>query len=360
MKRFFTVLFCFLVFSVAASASADLRDTILSYLGDPDFSGDNFLQKLTGSKAKLELISYRDNHIYFSIDRYDYVKGVTFKRLTDKVKDVEVGKTFSGSIVVSSSSNEYLSLGTKAYYGKDRFFFRMPIDNFKFDKTKKIRYQFGRYAYDISLEELSDYIHNKVVYGGYLNVLERISGNMRMTFANHGVFVAKKEPSLQRLVASITRGSCSNEEKIQRLLDFVTQEIEYNWEETYASAETLKRPNEILMTGKSDCSGKTILFASLLNQINAEYFILYSGDGDSINHISIAVSGQFSKSNGLRFQLKNDKSYFIAETTAKGFRIGKTFLKDNPLSDSNEIYFQFPGEDAEVYNGKTGKSLSFM
>jgi len=79
----------------------------------------------------------------------------------------------------------------------------------------------------------------------------------------------------------------------QRLLDFVTEELDYDPSDAISGIEVLKRPNEVLMTKSSDCSGKVILYASLLEQTNIDYRLVYF-DG----HIAVAVEGEYGNRNG--------------------------------------------------------------
>ena len=89
-----------------------------------------------------------------------------------------------------------------------------------------------------------------------------------MIFANHGIMVAKpEEPSLRRLADELLKDvTPTREARIQRLVDFVSAEIEYSYTEAVGSRETLKRASETLMTRTGDCSNKTILLASLLSR----------------------------------------------------------------------------------------------
>jgi len=71
----------------------------------------------------------------------------------------------------------------------------------------------------------------------------------------------------------------------------------YNYSEAYEHAKVLKRPNEVLMTGNSDCSGLTILYASLLEQTEADYRLVYAPE-----HTTVAVAGNFPARNGMEKQ----------------------------------------------------------
>ena len=83
----------------------------------------------------------------------------------------------------------------------------------------------------------------------------------------------------------------------------------------------LKKPNEVLMTRGSDCSGKVILYSSLLEQTEVDHRLIYA-DG----HITVAVEGNYGDWNNMNFNI-GDKVYSIAETTAKGFIIGSSRLQ---------------------------------
>jgi len=343
-----------------ATEPEDLQDSVLSYLGQPDFSGEGFWQKLSNTKTEIEIIDIPEGNIYFSISTKDYNIRMLNLICVDSEK-IKFGKAEkSKDFAFSQEGQDRIILGNYRYYGANRYLFCLPIDNLKIDLSKKIRYQFGKIVYDISIPELHAFISNESVYGGYLTVLEGIENNIAMIFSNHGAFVAKKgEISLKKLASRITANAVSKESKTQKLLDFVTAEIEYNHAETLASAETLKRPNEILMTKKSDCSGKAILYASLLEQIGVDYRLLYIGE-PSIGHISVAVEGDYLNLNHLGFKL-GTKRFSIAETTARGFQIGKSvpIIAKVKMRLSSVKYIQRPGENSKVYNVETGEALEF-
>ena len=106
----------------------------------------------------------------------------------------------------------------------------------------------------------------------------------QMVFANHGIMVAKPgEPSLKRLIDDLLRDvGDKREARIQRLVDFVSTEIEYALRKR-CHRERLKRANGNT-DDVGDCSNKTILLASLLEQIGEEYVLLYCP-----MHITVAI-----------------------------------------------------------------------
>jgi hypothetical protein len=141
---------------------------------------------------------------------------------------------------------------------------------------------------------------------------------------------------------------------VQRLVDFVSSEISYNYIEGFGQRETLKRPDETLMTRNGDCSNKTILLASLLEQIGEEYIILYCP-----HHITIAVPrGNYADDNDLDLAWA-DKQWVIAETTLEGFQVGTTKVANNEMLQSVQ-YVQEPKHMQVIFDANTFESLNFF
>lgn len=146
--------------------------------------------------------------------------------------------------------------------------------------------------------------------------------------------------------------SLTNEQKAQRILDLVTQNLKYLDSDATGSVETLKKPHEVLFTGGSDCSGLTVLYASLLEQTGVDYRLVYCKE-----HITVGVAGDFPNENKMRFKL-GGKMFTIAEATVPGFEIGKTLI--NPaITPTSVRYYQDPGENAEILDYMTGEPLKF-
>jgi transglutaminase superfamily protein len=131
--------------------------------------------------------------------------------------------------------------------------------------------------------------------------MEQTRSGRPVIFANHGALVANpQETSLRRFVNDLTRDiqpdtAGAREARVQRVLDFVSREIKYDMREATYNFELLKRPNEVLMSGESDCSNKAILLGSLLEQLGEDYLFVYTPD-----HITVAVKQGGSKSGGIR------------------------------------------------------------
>jgi len=297
-------------------------------MSDPSFINTDFTQQITSTKAELELYYVNEGMLYFSINKKDFDSSSTINMLCNDLAVVEFGKEEYGRI----------NLGKFSLNGTDKFFFRFHKNDFRIDTSRSIRIDYGKYFYSVSLNELANFSGNKSVYGGKLDIVDE---DVYHT-ANHGALVAvKNEPSLQRLTKQIIEPGSTKEKIAQELLGFVTAYIMYSETEAKGGFEILKRPNEVLMTGSSDCSGMTILYASLLEQTDIDYRLVYY-----TGHISTAVEGNFPDSNGLSFNA-DGKKFFLAETTAKDFNIGRSNLTDS-LNSSKIKYTQKPGKESEM------------
>jgi len=329
-------------------AENQLRNTILGYLSQPKFSNSDFMEQITGTKAELQILELSEGMVYLSIPESHFEKEALDELATDPSL-VEFGKTANGEF-----SGSRIDLGDYVLRKPGNYFFRFPSNNFRVDETDVISIPYRSADYSITMQELEDFLGNKSVFGGYLYADEGTdSYGRRQIVANHGAFVARKgESSLERLVSSLTENESTDEGRAQRLLDFVAEELKYDYSDANSRTEVLKRPNEVLMTGGSDCSGKVILYASLLEQTNVEYRMVYM-DG----HIAVAVEGDYGSINGLSFDIE-DTAYSIAETTDRDFQIGRSLLEDFGIEDMK--YIQRPGEGSKIYDAKTGKPLPFF
>jgi hypothetical protein len=156
------------------------------------------------------------------------------------------------------------------------------------------------------------------------------------------------------LVKDLLKDAGDNREsKIQRLVDFVSNEIEYSYTGAVGRSETLKRPNEVLLTRNGDCSNKTILLASLLEQIGEDYLLLYCP-----KHITVAVpQGSFPNENKMDFEWER-KNWLIAETTLPDFQVGKT--KVNGFDKITPVNFvQRPKEKNLIFDASSMRVLEF-
>ncbi|RPI17138.1 MAG: transglutaminase domain-containing protein [Ignavibacteriae bacterium] len=350
LHKFFILIIASLFFICLTGCTKNLRvskdetergrihETVISYMSQPGFANKDFTQQITGTNANLQVYNVDEGDLYFSIKKSDFDSTSTINSLTVNPANVQYG--FKGE--------DRIIIGKYSFKGSDMLFFRFPKNDLRIDTTKIISIDYGKYKYTLSLNELADFSDDKTVYGGKLDA----AAGKNVYMANHGSLVGiKDEPSLKRFAQQIT-GSETNREKIaQMLLDFVINNIQYNVHEGMGVYEVLKRPNEVLMSGNSDCSGLTILYASLLEQYGIEYRLVYMQ-----HHICLGIEGSFLKTNNLDFEYEG-KTFSVAETTAKGFRIGTTRLV-NGFSTDEIIFIQKPGKDGEMIRFKERTNLT--
>jgi len=341
-----------------ASLSFDerTRDTLLSYLAQPGFAGERLAEQVLGP-ARLELLQVSDREIYFAVPQPDQT-GQTFEAIIARfivdpkrivlAEDDGAGVLRLGKYSLRRSMNKH-------------YFFKTAIDNVKFDPQSVLEFHFLSAVYKLDMRELNDFVQNKSIFGGRMRAR---SGQSReglpVIFANHGAFVARpEETSLHRFVGELTRdipvdGEGGRELRVQRVPDFVSREITYDLREASYNFEMLKRPNEVLMTGVSDCSNKAILLGSLLEQLGEDYLFVYTPD-----HITVAVrQGSFPARNGLSLEWEG-QTWLIAEGTVPGFRIGVDRVREEERLKQFQ-HVQRPRDRDVIFNLATGRQLLFQ
>jgi hypothetical protein len=317
------------------------RQTMITYLSNPAFSTADFCEQLTNTKASLQINQLDEHQLYFSIPKKDYNERKTLKKLCIDPKKVEFAKL----------ENNSLLLGQYRYNDTSCLFFRFPDSLLRVPRKIEFKVAYDPFVYTIKDKELSDFINNNSIYGGEYYI-SRNGSELDLAYGmNHGAFVSvKNEPSLQRFVKKITRDCESDEEKIQALLNFVTNRIKYSFNEAYSGRETMKRPNEVLMSRTSDCSGKTILFASFMEQLGIDYRIAYMK-----SHVAVFVRGNFPNTNGYTMNV-DGKTYYLAETTCPDFKIGESVLDDGTIFSFVQ-YTQKVGSPSVVTNNTTKRKF---
>lgn len=328
----------------------EIRDSVVMMLAQPTFSGDEFEAQILG-KGRMQRFDWKKREAYFSYPLADQAEFDEFlnKFFVNRLK-VEIGVNADGEIRLG---NYTLNVSSENYY-----FFKTPLDNIKIEPKQTLKFAFKDVNYEISLEELRRFTDNSVVFGGKLIAEEsQRTDAPKIIFANHGIMVAKPdEPTLKHLVDELLKDETirnDREKRVQRLVDFVSNEIEYSYTEAVGSRETLKRANETLMTRSGDCSNKTILLASLLEQIGEEYILLYCPQ-----HITVAVpQGNFPNENKLDF-MWNQKPWMIAETTLPGFQVGVTKVNDAARLQTVK-YVQVPRQTDIIFDAGNYNLLKF-
>jgi len=332
------------------------RDTLLSYLAQPGFAGERLAEQVLGP-ARLELVQVSDREIYFSVPQPDQT-GQTFEAIIARfvidpkrivsAEDDGAGRLRLGKYSLRRSENKH-------------YFFKTPIDNVKFDPQSVLEFHFVSGVYKLDMQELNDFVQNKSIFGGRMRARTfQTRGGLPVVFANHGAFVARpEEASLHRFVSELTRDIPADAEhgrelRVQRVLDFVSREIAYDFREATYNFEMLKRPNEVLMTGTSDCSNKTILLGSLLEQLGEDYLFVYTPD-----HITVAVKqGDFPARNGLSLEWEG-QTWLIAEGTVPGFRIGVDRVREEEHLKQFQ-HVQRPRDRDVIFDLASGRQLLFQ
>lgn len=331
------------------------RDTMLAYLTQPGFAGTKVMSQVLG-RVRLEMLHVPDREVYFSAPPPEQ-EGEPFETMVagflsdpkriEMAQDDGTGELRVGKYSLRQSSNQH-------------FFFKTPVDNIKFDPAAVLKFPFKQATYTIAMNELTDFVENRSIFGGRMHArMEQSRAGVPVIFANHGALVARPdESSLRRFIDELTRDIAADradvrEARVQRMLDFVSREIVYDQRATTYNFELLKRPNEVLMSGESDCSNKAILLGSLLEQIGEDYLFVYTPD-----HITVAVrQGRFPLRNGLSLEWEG-QTWLIAEGTAPGFRIGIDRVSEQARFKQFK-HVQRPRDRDVIFDLASGRQLSF-
>lgn len=331
----------------AQSGTSDtVSQNLLMLLARPDIAGSE-LQKAVLGDVELALYAVDSGDLYFVHPKTDDAQAVSrsFQRFSADVTKAGIVQSDSGRVDVGSAvlrfnpSREYLIV--------------MPAGNFRVDPQLRLEFTFDGTVFAPTPEVLSAYLADEAIYDGKRRA--RVP-NSRRAFWNHGAFVAKPgEASLASLVEQVVSHAHaeSREQRIQAWTSFVCTQIAYSDFEAWDTVETLKRPNEVLMSRESDCSGKAILMASGMEQIQEDYLLCYYR-----GHVTVAVPrGSFPAANGLSFRWE-DREWVLCETAIRGdveYRIGLTRLERSE-PDAKPLYVQRP-KSGEILDFSTGLPL---
>lgn len=325
--------------SEVVNTDKDKRDAIVTYLVQPYFRNDDFCKQLTGTDAKPEIFDVKEQVIYFSISEADFKKGDVISKLC----------AYPDSVSFSKSAGRNKELGNYNLTCDSCKFFSFPMSCLIIPKQCNFTADYKNIQYSIADSELINYAQYNNVYGGDF-YFKKFSSDEAYN-ANHAAVITKGiEPSLKRFVNKLIGKETNKEKQMQILLRFVTNEIAYDSIEGYKiRKDILKKANEVLLTKKSDCSGKTILYASLLEQIGAEYRLAYLK-----GHICVIVPGRFPNLNNYVYEFDKEY-YYLAETTCPDFEIGVSKLIGG---ESLEILMiQKADTVSNIYNYRNGLKI---
>jgi len=310
-------------------------------LAQSRFAGSEYLAALIGdSRLRLERYELSTHTLYFSAeDSTDIIERIHTLAVDDDA--VTFARTSSGGLTVSDSRP--LELDNLVYRGMGRLFFAVSVSDLRITPDTRLSFITNGFDFDPSVQDVLNISERRNWYGG-----ARMFSYNGQRYVNHAGLVVRRDAALARLAERIVFGATSHDERVQRLLDFVTA-IPYDEESLFLTRELMQNAYHTIAMNLGDCGNKVILFASLLEQINADFRLVYTGDGESLNHIFVGVAGDFDDLNGLSI-LDSDSGvrYFGAETTARGFQIGRTLLETQLLGQGRSILVQSASTNARI------------
>lgn len=106
------------------------------------------------------------------------------------------------------------------------------------------------------------------------------------------------------------------------VLSFVQQNIQYSNDNISKGVEEYWRyPVETLVEKQGDCEDSTLLYASLMRQLDIKTVLLFYIVDEGIGHLAAGISLTEQITDGYFVNYKDD-DYYYCETTSKGFTIG--------------------------------------
>ncbi|MEK7832361.1 MAG: hypothetical protein AAB401_14815, partial [Acidobacteriota bacterium] len=328
-----------------------VRESLATLLAFPRQSGAYFESQILG-RATLEVIKLegKDQQVYLYLAEADS-KGERLEnaicRVTVIRSEIEVGKEKDGKFMFADYS--FLRTPQKAMY------LRVSLYNLRLDSDLPLKFPFQHATYAPSLEELHLLMRNETVYGGMLEAIPDSRNYGQEILYNYGALVAKtSEGSMQRLVGDLTkdvgeRDQQAREKKIQKLADLVSREIAPKPEEI--PLKVVKRASEVLMTGEAEYPSRAVLLASMMEQLQEDYLLVYSKD-----FLTVAVKqGQFPAKNESQIKFGGGV-WLLIDTLTPGARVGL----DEPKKRLGTVaYVQRPRENSVITNLNTGSPLPF-
>lgn len=319
-----------------------LQRMAITYLSYPQFVHEDFPRQLFSIPVNVERYHARKKLLYLSVPKDSVDKQAIYQLADD-----------STAITFATEDSSGIFLDPYHFTDENRTYFHLLATSLVIDSTKSIHTSLGGTTYEANIAEMGKIFSGEMMFNGpaVAQTHEKNYQGQSYVVGNHCATISPKgEPSLKRLVDKLIDTTDSRETQAQHLLDFVTRQISYTGD---AGMEVFRRPTEILLAATADCSGKTVLYASLLEQIDYPYLLVYMP-----RHIAVAVPGDFSDKNGMSFEHEGERYYF-AETTFKGFWIGQTYFSP-PLSEEDISYLQYPGKATRLFDVANNDSLEFV
>lgn len=304
------------------------QETALYYLLNKSLISDTFSRMLFQAPIDFRAMDPEEDLLYFvfskKLDRDKMLQSIA--RDTSKIEfaPCENGDCYFGGL--RGNVDKIVAL-------------RIQTSNLRVDTNMYFPLKLNKAKDSLSFEETHALLDTAIYYGGkqYFDV-----GGMPA--ANLGALVMKKNESspIYKIAQRLKKNATKQEKIIQNVQDFVANEITYSYADIWYRREIFQRAHEVLISGFGDCSGKTVLMASLLEQLDIPYQILYYK-----NHVNIGVLGNFSSLNKYNCEIGGDK-YYLSECTCVNFQIGTSLLEDDVLDELS--FYQYPKKSSAIYD----------
>lgn len=322
----------------------DIQAAVATYLYLPQFSFPEFAAQVFQLDVTSQGYDPVNKLVYFSIPKsLSQDSSSALSKISSEPEKIEFATGYEAI--------NWLGPDLERDRDTSRMIIRFPAETMVLDSSTILQRTLGKRKISVSLAELAASFRHKFAYNSPALALAPGPGDISYVIANHAAPMSDVgDPILEKFI----EGLLSEKQKTQTdtaqvLLDFVTKSIKYTH---HGDLEIFMRPIDVLLAGEADCSGKVILYGSLLNQVNIPFLLVYL-DG----HITIGVGGKFSKNNGMFFLHEGD-TYTLAETTAEGFEIGKSELIE-PMETWHYKFLQKPGKTEKLFDLWRNDSLEF-
>lgn len=312
------------------------QETAIHYLFLPALISDTFSRVMWHHDIDFRGFDRGQGLLYF-IAKKNLSKAEMLKLLTLDTSKIEYAPCDSGICEFGGMRGKI-----DGYYA-----FRIPSTNLRVDSSRVLHYSYFDTTIAVPFTELMQEMDSNIFYNWAKTVDLSTFFGKPMYASNMGAYVSRrgKDLLIKKLCDKITQGLKTQEEKAQALLHFVTKNISYSYEDLWYESEIVKRAHEVLLSGDGDCSAKTTLYASLLEQCDIPYCLLYYK-----NHINVGVVGNFANENGY-FQTVEGKKYAVAETTVENFIIGKSKIENDEII-SKLLFYQMPYVSSNIYDAQ--------
>ena len=344
------ILYVFILFNIISSCKqtekyfTPAQETVLYYIYNKSLISDTFSRMVWQIPIDCRGYDSENRKLYFIFKR-ELGKSNVIDKMALDTSLIEFAPCETGICEFGS-----LRGNIDGYYA-----FRMPVTNMKIDTS--IRFQCGLKSKkrSLSLQDLTQLRDTSICYAfpKYMIIASAFEQSYRASNIARYISKQSKDHVINKLALELTEGLKTLEEKAQKLLDFVSNEITYSYEDHWYQSEITKRAHEVLLAGQADCSGKSTLYASLLESVGIPYCLLYFD-----HHINVGVQGQFENQNNYNYT-RDNVCYAMAETTVPGFKIGVSKLENAEILNT-VLFYQNPSKGTEIYDLKHNGTLTLI